>query len=631
MPRIRTWMLGASLCMAATFLISTVQAVGPSETLLPSTTRGFVAIPNIDTLREDWSKTQLGQLIQDPVMKPFVEDLRRQFDERWAGTREKLGITVDDLKGVPGGEVSVAIVQMENVPEAVAVLVDVTGHQPQAQALLKKIAGSVAKQGGKQSQVQVAGTPVVVFTLPPKQGQETEKPRQAMYFLKDNLLAASDRVELIQAILMRMGGKARDSLADAPAFQAVMKRVKADAGAAAPHVRWYIQPIGYIEAMRAAQPDAKRRKGRTLLDAFKSQGFTAIQGIGGTLEFSVAPYEILHRTAVYAPGPYQGAMKMLKFPNGADFAPQAWVPAQVANYCTFYVDVVNAFDNVGPLFDELYNEGKPGLWKDVLDGLEKDPNGPRVNLRKDLVSQLGNRVTMVTDYQVPITTTSERLLFALETKDEKAVAAALKKLFENDPEMRRRDDVKPYVIWESVPAEKAAVPAVTLEIPGVGGAEKPARGGAGREQAIMPNQAITVAHGQLFVASHYDFLAKVLKEPKPREPLTKAVEYQLVSKALAKLDFPQKAAQSFAKTDEQYRPPYELIRQGKMPQSETLLGRVLNTAFGAGKKGTLRKQEIEGSKMPDYDIVRRYLGPSGLQAESEPQGWFIKGFLLPKG
>ena len=67
-----------------------------------------------------------------------------------------------------------------------------------------------------------------------------------------------------------------------------------------------------------------------------------------------------------------------------------------------------------------------------------------------------------------------------------------------------------------------------------------------------------------------------------------------------------------------------------MPESETMVGRVLNTIFGAGKKGVIRKAEVDGSKLPDYDYVRRYLGPAGVEVTSEPTGWFVKGFRLGK-
>ena len=79
------------------------------------------------------------------------------------------------------------------------------------------------------------------------------------------------------------------------------------------------------------------------------------------MNFSTDKFEIIHRTAVYAPQPYKGSMRMLKFPNGTSFAPQPWVPTGVANYCSFQVDVTNAFDNLGSLFDAMFNEGKAAM------------------------------------------------------------------------------------------------------------------------------------------------------------------------------------------------------------------------------------------------------------------------------
>ena len=67
-----------------------------------------------------------------------------------------------------------------------------------------------------------------------------------------------------------------------------------------------------------------------------------------------------------------------------------------------------------------------------------------------------------------------------------------------------------------------------------------------------------------------------------------------------------------------------------MPESESLLARLLNVLFGEGKKGAARRQQIDGSQLPDYAVVRRYLGPAGMQVTSEPQGWFLKGFTLTK-
>src|SRR5213078_4064348 len=97
-----------------------------------------------------------------------------------------------------------------------------------------------------------------------------------------------------------------------------------------------------MEAMRAASTQP-RKKGQDMLKILANQGFTAIEGIGGYVNFAIDKYEMLHRTAIYAPGnkqsneKYKLAARMLKFPNGGDLKPQPWVPRELASYSTFNI------------------------------------------------------------------------------------------------------------------------------------------------------------------------------------------------------------------------------------------------------------------------------------------------------
>ena len=611
-------------------------ARGAAENLLPDSTRGFLSVSDVKVLTDHWEKTQLGQLAKDPVMKPFVEDLRRQLDERWTRLHERLGLTIDDLREVPGGEVAVAAIQPAQHKHATAILADITGHKPQAEAVLKKVEAGMTRQGAKRRQVQSAGATLVVYDIPPRDAPGAPAgARQAIYFLREDMLVVCDDLGVIQGIVARLAGQKGSSLADVPAFQAVMRRCQKDAGKGVPQIRWWIQPLGYMEVVQAAsaeRSDRPRRK-RTMLEVFRKQGFDAIQGIGGAIDFAVEGFDIFHRTLVYAPKPYRLAMQMLVFPNAKEFAPPAWVPRDVAAYASFYADVPNAFDNFGTLFDELYGEGEPGLWADTLASLETDRDGPRINLRRELIAYLGPRISVLTDYQLPITTASERLLFAVEVKNEDAVDRALTKLFKNDAEMRQHPEPVPghkRTIWEAVPHEESSVPSVTLDLPPIGPAGSAKPQPREEQQPLLPHQAMTVARGHLMVASHVDFLKKVLQQSDEKTSLGQTVEYRIVDKALRKIAAEEHAAAIFNRTDETYRPTYELIRQGKMPESEMLLGRLLNTLLGPGTKGVRRKQEIEGSKMPEFDYVRRHLSPAGAVVISEQDGWFIKGFMLGK-
>lgn len=114
------------------------------------------------------------------------------------------------------------------------------------------------------------------------------------------------------------------------------------------------------------------------------------------------------------------------------------------------------------------------------------------------------------------------------------------------------------------------------------------------------------------------------------DPLGDDVDYSLVDEEVKKFEPKERCARVFSRTDEEFRPTYELVRQNKLPESETMLARVLNALFGEGKKGAHRAQKLDGSQLPEYQVVRRYLGPAGFQATSEPGGWYLKGCLLTK-
>ncbi len=451
--------------------------------------------------------------------------------------------------------------------------------------------------------------------------------------MSGNFLCTTDNLEVLRGILQRFSGKgtAEDSLAEAPGFKMVTQRCAADAGEVVPQFRWFIHPVGYAAVARAATPPPQRRRGKSLLELMQNQGFAAIKGVGGFASFSDENFDLIHRTAVYAPQPYEKSMKMLKFLNGDDYAPQDWVPSDIATYSTFYFDILNAFDNFGPLFDELYGGGETGVWEDTLKSLKEDPHGPQIDLRQELIEHLGHRITLVTDYQMPITTTSERILFGIQVKEgkDKDVAKAIEKSMKGDPSARTREQ-DGLVIWEIV--EQEAPPP---EIPGVQIGDEPSLSTPPKhklktEERLFPHMAITVSNGQLLVASHLDFLQKILKTHEPRNLLRNDADYRLVSETIDNMQPKEKCAHVFSRTDEEYHPTYELIRQNKMPESESLLGRILNQLFGEGKKGQPRHQKLDGSQLPEFDTVRHYLSPAGLQATAEEDGWFIKGFTISK-
>ena len=651
-----------ALVTTATIQMATsAWAVVPSDKLLPKTTKGYVSVPDLDKLLKSWDTTQLGKLMADPVMKPFTEDLKQQIRDKLSMSQEKLGISWSDLRRTVGGELSFALIQPERkkpvaaadkkkkvapVPGVLVLLIDVTGKHAEAKDVLAKVHLDMTKRKATKKTEKVGKTELTIYTLPKKKGEA--KPRQAIYFLEDDLLAGGDDLAQVRAILGRLDGKAKGTLADVVAYQTIMTRVNKAAGDLKPHARWFLEPFGYIEAVQAAST-AKKKKGKKILPILKSQGFDGIKGLGGYVNMKADRHELLHRSFVYAPGVngkrgpakdrLELAARMLTFPNAGDLHPQDFVPGTAASFGSFNLDMKNAFFASETLVDAWI--GEEGIWKEIINGLRDDEDGPQIDIRKNLVDQLGQRVTVITSNHQPIEVDSERLVVMLKIKNAKAakiVAETIAKAMASDPEVKKRV-YKGHIIWEIVEEEEEPdLPIVDIDDAGAGllnldddlDVDLDDDEDVEEEERVIRNSAITVAHGHLIIASHIDFLTQVLDKPTDVEGLNVARDYKLVAKELDKISSKTRSFRFFSRTDEEYRVNYELMRKGKMPESETLFGQLLNGMFGDDKSDELRIKKIDASKLPDYQKVRRYLGPAGISITTEDNGWFVTGFTLSK-
>lgn len=627
------------LCMAVVFAGwafsagQVASAMPPSQDLLPQSTVGYLSVSNWQELDKSWQQTQLHELVNDPVMKPFVEDLKAQLDEKWSKSHAKLGISWSELKDLPRGEVSLGVVWPGEGEAVLALLADVTGNVEASQKFLDDLVKRLQEQGAKRTEKKVGGATIVVLDFPKQEGED--KARQTAYVLTADMLIAADKFEVVQEIVGRIKGDAKDTLATVEAYQKVNESCRAEAGELAPHIRWFIDPFGFINSVRASR-GPRKREGADVVKVLETQGFKAIRGVGGFVNLATQGYEVVHRTKVFAPPPYDLAMRMMKLPNGGDLAPQAWVPLDVATYATVHIDIQNAFQNFGSLFDQLFGDGEKGVFEDVLESLKTDPNGPQIDVREEIIARLGTRVSVVSDYRLPITVSSQRRVIAIEARDgqTESLADAIARAMRPDPTAKERK-FRNHTIWEITP-EEGGEGVVDIEIEGLGGeGELDVEEEVTEEEGefAMPNSAVCVANGHLYFATHVDIIEKVLaKAEDDARLLSEMPDFQQVVSQAEALGAGAGCAFVFSRIDEAMRANYELLKAGKMPEAETGLAKILNgiLAPDAPAGAPPRQAEIDASKLPDYQVVRRYLGPMGVWVESVNDGWYVVGAVLPK-
>jgi hypothetical protein len=113
--------------------------------------------------------------------------------------------------------------------------------------------------------------------------------------------------------------------------------------------------------------------------------------------------------------------------------------------------------------------------------------------------------------------------------------------------------------------------------------------------------------------------------------LSDAKDFRQVGGLLDELGATETCYRSFSRTDEAIRVTYELIRKNRLREATSILGRLANLLLENGSADEPAPNVVDGGKLPRYEVVRDYVGPSGMFALTEDEGWYSSGFILGKG
>ena len=146
---------------------------------------------------------------------------------------------------------------------------------------------------------RLAGHELVIHELPRQRGEV--RAELVVRFLVEDLLVIGTHEATCVEILERLTGSRQDEvLQSLAAYRHIMDRVITEAGEAPPQMRWYLDPFDYAQVLRAASGGPKKRR-KDMLAILKSEGFDAVQALGGFVHLATDDYEMLHRTKIYAP------------------------------------------------------------------------------------------------------------------------------------------------------------------------------------------------------------------------------------------------------------------------------------------------------------------------------------------
>jgi len=204
-----------------------------------------------------------------------------------------------------------------------------------------------------------------------------------------------------------------------------------------------------------------------------------------------------------------------------------------------------------------------------------------------------------------------------------------------DPDMQRIES-HGVVIWELID-RSMEIPTLEIETPGgiIAHADHEDEDSPSarrrklreKEEKLLPHSAVTVAHGHLLIASHRDILERVLTTS-DSDCLANASDYKRMDTVLQKLYPSPVILWGFGRSDESIRPAFEMLKRGAMPKSKSVTGQLLNSLLGDGEPGSVRDQKIDGSTLPDFELIKKYFGTSGFVMQNLEDGWRLSGITL---
>ena len=628
-----------------------------SENLLPASATAWMSVPDIEALAAQYRESNIGRLAKNPDMAPFIESLTKQF-RQWANEKNvRLGLTIDDIEELNAGEICVAGIlppagdedaeQLGRRSHGIVILVDVEDSIEEAKELLGKVDKKMAKAGAKKVEIlPIKDVEVTKWAWEHVDKNNVTRGHTTLQTVVDGWLIASDNEMIFRDVIRRVKNTdaiaGLDRLSTQPHFARIVEETRIEDCEA--HFRWFIDPFGYLKLAKAIAAEDKVFKQRedNIGEILEQQGFNAIKGVGGTVSFTNGERDIVHRSFAHIPPQeneaQQRARGILDFRNqwNHELVPEPWVVEDTSSYVTFTWDAQNAFSNVGEVFDAFIHPKSPGDWDEFVAGFKQDL---KVDL-PDLVSKIDNRFSFMSATEQPIGVESERVIFGVRVK------ADLGGVFQMVERMIGDDGVVEQIGGRDVIVVDTTDTDIDPEYLQV---EDPVFGDEPEEEEeeepefnlFAKRYFVAVPHkdgkpgGYILLCNNIDYLTKVLDQTKVAQEsqLTKAEDYIRVNKFLDALVIKEKVGvRQFGRVDKILETNYEMLRQGKMAQSQTVLARLLNEMFKEGEGDEEREQKIDGKNMPENyaDAIAPYLGPSGWATETYSDGWRISGVVLKK-
>lgn len=616
-------LLVATFCLVV--LANTVRAADPTAAydMLPQTVQAVVWVPSAEGIAERWNRTQLARLADDPSIREFWKDQQQQIEEKLTTAGWRLHIQPRDLEDIVQGQLALAWIERRDEvrkPFALALIVDVVDKAKETKEFLERLDKQLKERGAPIQKLTHAGAQIVQHTLPRQSGELL--PQETFYSVVNEQLLASDDLATIKSLIDASNkGDASQMLAADPLFKAAREELNVSGEAQA---EYFVRPLGFARVLRAMS--GKRASGKTdILAVLENQGFEAIKAVCGEIKLGEEKFDLVHRGYVLADGQRPRAVQVLDFPNEVRREVPGWVSERVSSMLATCWNIKDAFWKVEGLVDEM--AGQENVFHEIIEGIKVDPTGPRIDIQKDVMPLLTNEIYSISDSKIPIDVDSRRNLIALRVNKPDQMAKILRQAMATEPDAQEITS-NGQQIWQVAHQEEKLALELDADFGDFGAKPNAA---AENNQPWLSNWAITVYGDYLMFASHVEMIEEAIAQAKSGQesPLAGEKDFRRIADALA-AQFGDDPACTWRinRSDLAYRPQYELFRAGKLQESQSMLASLLEHLLQNKAEIQQKKPAVDGTKLPPFEAISKYLQPSGMTVKTTDKGWEFGALLL---
>ncbi len=569
--RVGTVLLALSTVLLPRFLLFAAEDEAvPTDRLLPPDVSVYVSIPDVDELKARLANSSYGGIAQDAAFEPFKAEIMKAFDSASDEVEKHLGVTLKDLLEVPSGEFAAAVLTPPGKKISAVMFLDFGENKKTVDALLEKGEKALEEQGATNDDEEYENTKITIWTIK-KDADGENTPNKIAYFLKDTMIVIASDLNTAKGVLDRWDGKHSDTFADNDHYNLILEKCQTDDDNGL--LVWFINPMSLVQAA-VSQAAASNPQLALMMGFLEPLGVNSMKAIGGSFDMATDEFDGVSKTFIAIEPPTKGILNVFQFP-AAEQKPPRWVSANASAWFSLNWDIASAYQGVETMVDMFRG---PGSLAALIDQVAQQDEGPKIHLKKDVVDLIAGRIQVAVEpgKKKSDEETQGRVVVALGLKDAKKFQGTLAKIAKVPGFPGKTREFKGSTIYE-------------FEVPNFTGGLEPMTAG------------MAVGQDQLLFSNDVTALEASLRGDTDGDSLAESPNYKRIAEHL-----PGKTSiVSFQQQDSQIQTLWETARAGK------LSGEVA---------------DIDFTKLPDFDAIKKYLQPSGSYAVPDKKGVLFVSF-----